>query len=163
MKKLLLIPTFVLSLPAAAQTLRSESICSRLSFSDVTLDVAGDQKEAFELALNVTSSYEGSDGWSNLSNNDDKQGVSLGLLQWNLGQGTLQPILLDMVKNHAEVVSSVVSPSHLASLQGMLSAWSKTHRSHFADEASARLSALNSGKRSPDDRSRTEQRCLGHR
>ena len=37
----------------------------------------------------------------------DGQGISYSALQWNFGQGTLQPLLLDMSNRHPELVRSV--------------------------------------------------------
>jgi len=40
-----------------------------------------------------TGFFEGDDGYSNISGNFDGQGISFGILQYNFGQETLQPIL----------------------------------------------------------------------
>ena len=45
-----------------------------------------------EIAINITLSFEGGK-WDNLSGDFDAQGLSLGALQWCLGQGSLQPLL----------------------------------------------------------------------
>lgn len=45
--------------------------------------------------LRITGQFEGS-GYHSISGNFDDQGLSLGILQWNFGRGTLQPMLLDM-------------------------------------------------------------------
>jgi len=53
--------------------------------------------------FNITGAFEGGDGFSNLSGNFDKQGISFGFLQWNMGQGSLQPLLKSMhAKNPAK-------------------------------------------------------------
>lgn len=46
-----------------------------------------------EKCFNLTAAFEGG-GYAALSGNFDGQGLSAGFLQWNLGQGTLQPLLL---------------------------------------------------------------------
>ncbi|HTI47231.1 MAG TPA: peptidoglycan-binding domain-containing protein [Casimicrobiaceae bacterium] len=42
-----------------------------------------------------------------LSGDFDGQGISFGVLQWNFGQGSLQPLLNDMVTQHADVVKGI--------------------------------------------------------
>lgn len=58
-----------------------------------------------EISLKIAAliySFEGS-SYTKLSGNFDGQGISYGLLQWNFGQGTLQPLLISMNTNHKEV------------------------------------------------------------
>ncbi|MBI2362784.1 MAG: hypothetical protein HYV15_05320 [Elusimicrobia bacterium] len=78
---------------------------------------------ALKLALNVSGSYEGPDGWSNLTDDFDGQGVSMGLLNQNLGQGSLQPMLVRMRDEHYPVLQNIFSPQHLLSLLQMLGQW----------------------------------------
>ena len=47
----------------------------------------------FDTCVKITSSFEGTD-WGTVSGNFDGQGISLGLLQWNLGTGSLQDNIL---------------------------------------------------------------------
>ena len=49
----------------------------------------------------------------------DGQGISFGALQWNFGQGSLQPILERMLRNHREVMESVFH-DHLPRLENAL-------------------------------------------
>jgi peptidoglycan hydrolase-like protein with peptidoglycan-binding domain len=42
-----------------------------------------------------------------LAGNFDGQGISFGVLQWNLGQGTLQPMLRDMIAMHHDVAFAI--------------------------------------------------------
>jgi hypothetical protein len=42
-----------------------------------------------------------------ISGDFDKQGISFGVLQWNFGQGSLQPLLLEMVETHSDVTESI--------------------------------------------------------
>jgi hypothetical protein len=81
------------------------------------------QEQGLELALNISGSFEGSKGWANLTNNFDGQGLSMGLLNQNLGQGSLQPLLIEMKNNHLDVLQRIFSPVHLQSLLGMLAQW----------------------------------------
>jgi hypothetical protein len=39
----------------------------------------------------------------------DNQGLSLGVLQWNFGQQSLQPLLRELVDKHADVVNQVLA------------------------------------------------------
>lgn len=106
-------------------------ICSTLSFDGVTwpVDYRQSDQVAFSLAMNVTGSFEGHAGWTNLSNNFDGQGVSMGILNQNLGQGTLQPLLIKMRDKHRGVLEKALSSSMLKSLEGMLSRWERSRLS----------------------------------
>lgn len=42
-----------------------------------------------------------------VTGNFDGQGISYGALQWNFGQGTLQPLLLKMFAEHREIADSI--------------------------------------------------------
>jgi hypothetical protein len=57
--------------------------------------------------LALTGAFEtgtGSPGcFCGLSGDFDDQGISFGVLQWNLGQGSLQPLLRDMISEHADL------------------------------------------------------------
>ena len=52
-------------------------------------------KKVFEKCLSITGSFEGA-SWSGSSGNWDGQGISVFILQWNIGQKTLQPLLMAM-------------------------------------------------------------------
>ncbi len=56
---------------------------------------------AFETGAGVPDCFAG------LSGDFDGQGISFGVLQWNFGQGSLQPLLKDMVKKHGKAVKSI--------------------------------------------------------
>src|SRR6185437_1054840 len=47
------------------------------------------------------------------------QGLSFGVLQWNIGQGTLQPLLSEMVARHRDIAGSIFH-DQLPSLEAML-------------------------------------------
>jgi hypothetical protein len=48
-------------------------------------------------AMLVTGHFEdASDPWAAVSGSADGEGISLGVLQWNIGQGTLQPLVAGM-------------------------------------------------------------------
>lgn len=73
------------------------NICSKLDFSNIHWPEAltFNEKNYLALALNISGSFEGRKNWANLSNNFDGMGISLGILQQNLGMGSLQPLLLE--------------------------------------------------------------------
>ena len=68
---------------------------------------------AFETGTGVPDCFCG------LSGDFDGQGISFGVLQWNFGQGSLQPLLKEMVTQHAEVAKSVFG-EHLDALEEAL-------------------------------------------
>lgn len=49
-------------------------------------------------AMAITGTFEGA-GWGGVSNAGDGMGWSFGVIQWNFGQSTLQPLILDMQAN----------------------------------------------------------------
>lgn len=54
-----------------------------------------------------------------LTGDFDEQGISFGACQWNLGQGSLQPLLQSMDRQHGGVIDEVFGP-HAAELRAML-------------------------------------------
>jgi hypothetical protein len=100
-------------------------VCSALDFGGVAWPPAltADDRSALMIALNISGSFEGADAWANLSDNFDGQGVSLGLLNQNLGQGSLQPMLIRLRDRRPDVLTALVSPAHLSELLAMLARW----------------------------------------
>lgn len=70
------------------------------------------QLSIFDLCVKITSEFEGK-GYGTVSGNYDGQGLSAGLLQWNLGQGTLQGYIL----NHINYLSYDYFPESIRPLQ----------------------------------------------
>ena len=101
------------------------TIHSDLDFSNVTwpAQLIPEDRVALTLALNISGSYEGRDGWASIAGNFDGQGVSLGLLNQCLGQGTLQSLLIRMRDEHPDTLAVIFSTDHLKSLMGMLDRW----------------------------------------
>lgn len=66
----------------------------------------------FDLCVQITGSFEGT-GYGTVGDNFDGQGLSLGLLQWNIGQGTLQSYIL----NHINFMSYNYFPAPIRPLQ----------------------------------------------
>ncbi len=100
------------------------SICSKLDFSQITWPaiVSRLDKNFLALVLNISGSFEGLNGWANLSNNFDGMGISLGILQQNLGMGSLQPILSDFLSKLPKADFSI-EEEKLASLNKMVTQW----------------------------------------
>jgi hypothetical protein len=112
-------------------------ICGRLDFIGVSWPASMDfaDRKAMALSLNVTGSYEGNDGWSNITNNFDGQGMSLGLLQQNLGQGSLQPLLSRMKDSQIQVLWDLFLPPTYGQLESMINTWKlATSGSSFVGE-----------------------------
>jgi hypothetical protein len=57
--------------------------------------------------------------FAGLAGDFDGQGLSFGALQWNIGQGTLQPMFSEMASNHSDVLSSLFG-GNLAAFNTML-------------------------------------------
>lgn len=61
--------------------------------------------------LTLTGAFETGTGipecFSGLSGDFDGQGISFGVLQWNFGQGSLQPLLRDMMDAHEDLARSI--------------------------------------------------------
>jgi hypothetical protein len=60
--------------------------------------------------LSLTGAFETSrkppQCFAAIAGNFDGQGMSFGALQWNLGQGTLQPMLQEMDSNHSDIIDA---------------------------------------------------------
>ncbi len=73
--------------------------------------------------LNMTGYFENSvyipQSFSGISNNFDGQGISVGVLQQNIGRGSLQPMLKKLDQEHPEVLKSVFGKDY-SSLHRML-------------------------------------------
>jgi hypothetical protein len=57
-----------------------------------------------ELAKKITMDFEGR-GYTQITGNTDNQYMSIGWLQWNFGQGTLQPLLMRLFNEHPGIPS----------------------------------------------------------
>lgn len=101
--------------------------CSKLDIADLTwpaeLALAG--QAHLGLALNITGSFEGRSGWANLSNNFDGMGFSIGLLQQNLGMGSIQPLLNEMISLKGQGVNFNMTDAHFQTIKTMVSQWNK--------------------------------------
>lgn len=100
-------------------------ICSKLNFSglDWSPSMPSAHREPLALALNISGSFEGEDGWKNLTGNFDGQGISFGLLNQNFGQGSLQPMWNKMYSRYRNQFAAELNPTILSSLKDMLNKW----------------------------------------
>ena len=116
-------PTETAPLPSTSKV----GTCLKLDFSGLDWPSAIDprQQEPFSLALNISGSFEGPNGWQNLTNNFDGQGMSYGLLNQNFGQGTLQPLLIQMRNRYFSQMENTVPTTQRNSLLNMLTRWEK--------------------------------------
>ena len=73
----------------------------------------------------LTGSFETNqffpDCFAGLSGDFDGQGISFGVLQWNLGQGSLQPLLQKINTTHPDIVESIFGQNY-AELKAVLGA-----------------------------------------
>ena len=74
-------------------------------------------------ALALTGCFETAVGpphcYASLSGDFDGQGMSFGALQWNLGQGTLQPLFAQLFRDQAQLMDALFH-QHTAELRSML-------------------------------------------
>ncbi|OUL28941.1 hypothetical protein BV378_07000 [Nostoc sp. RF31YmG] len=64
---------------------------------------------AEEKALRITSTFETGRplGFGGLTGNFDRMGISFGLMQWNIGSGSLQPLLWQFAQRHPQRFDAV--------------------------------------------------------
>jgi hypothetical protein len=100
-------------------------ICSDLNLDGVVFSssLSDFSINAFSLAMNISGSYEGHTGWDNISNNFDGQGLSLGLFNQNLGQGSLQPLMIGLRDSKNAKFKSFFTSAQYSSVNSMLTAW----------------------------------------
>lgn len=88
-----------------------------------------------ERCVALTGSFETSSPvpqcFSGLTGNFDGQGISFGALQWNFGQGSLQPLLQKMIANHQSVIADIFG-ADFAELRRMLAMTSKADQVAWA-------------------------------
>ena len=68
-------------------------------------------KPLCDRCLGLTGSFETSsyppESFCGLAGDSDEMGISFGVCQWNIGQGTLQPLLQRMFEEHTELARSI--------------------------------------------------------
>lgn len=117
-------------------------LCRTLNFNGIqwptSLNIS--QQRSLALALTISGSYEGHAQWSNITNNFDKQGMSLGLLQQNFGTGSLQPLLFKMHSERFNEMKSFYSDADFKSLGQMILNWKSNHSLSSLSEKTSILS-----------------------
>ncbi|MCB0348405.1 MAG: hypothetical protein KDD37_06190 [Bdellovibrionales bacterium] len=100
-------------------------ICSSLDFSSMLApkDLSDIEINVFALGLNISASFEGVQGWKNITNNFDGMGLSLGLLNQTLGTGSLQPLLVRMLEKHEAKMKAQYSEANYNSIKAMALEW----------------------------------------
>lgn len=100
--------------------LTKDGIVGRITWSALFSEVVAPIKpvtsyklSTLEKAIAITGRFEGN-GYGNITGDFDGQGLSLGILQWNIGQGTLQPLLREMNLNHNMATRSILLDSYNA-------------------------------------------------
>ncbi len=101
------------------------SMCSALTLEGITwpTDFSSTEQVMLSVAMNVSGSFEGSDGWQNLTNNFDGMGLSFGLFNQTLGTGSLEPMFEKMRLNAYTQMQQSFSTNNFNSVLGMLSNW----------------------------------------
>lgn len=112
--------------------------CTKIDFNNLRWPEQLSQKQLdlFATALNISGSFEGNKSWSNLTNNFDGMGLSMGLLNQTLGTGSLQPLLIEMRNKHYDEMKSYFGSTRFTSLTSMLRSWEgSSSLKMFASEA----------------------------
>jgi hypothetical protein len=82
------------------------------------------QRPLAERCLALTGAFETSVGFpdcfTGLAGDFDGEGISFGVLQWNIGQGTLQPLFAQMLRDHPQIMTQIFQ-DNLAHFTSMLS------------------------------------------
>lgn len=68
---------------------------------------------SIDKAILLTSSFEGHmESFVNVTGNFDGQGISLGILKWNIGSGTLQPLLNEFNLKHKLLAKDIFGSNY---------------------------------------------------
>lgn len=98
------------------QSLPSNGVVDRVTWNSLFPDVPAPQPElagapVSDRCLALTGSFETGaqppDCFGGMVGDFDGQGLSFGVLQWNIGQKTLQPLLARMIGEHEELARSI--------------------------------------------------------
>ncbi|ATO51354.1 hypothetical protein ABD72_02865 [Brevibacillus laterosporus] len=85
-----------------------------------------------------TGFFEGHDGFSTVTGNFDRQGLSFGILQFNFGQETLQPVLKDYIKYHESEFTSIFGKEKAAILKKVVFEYRKEDQVRWGTSISLR-------------------------
>lgn len=100
-------------------------MCSKLPFDGVAwpLALSDSDRISMALALNISGSFEEAEAWNIISNNFDGQGVSLGLLNQCLGQGSLQPMIIELRNKDPDSYLQTMNQDKANLMNQMLDKW----------------------------------------
>lgn len=87
-----------------------------------------------KLLLN-TGFFEGDDNYSTTAGNFDGQGLSFGIIQFNFGQGSLQPLLKEYISNYETEYNGIFG-SKAATLKDVVFNKTKTEQISWGDSIS---------------------------
>ena len=86
--------------------------------------------------LKNTGFFEGNNGYSTIVGNFDGQGISFGIIQYNLGQETLQPLLNELIDNNYNTVVKCFGKSKAKTLKDVIKTYSKKEQLTWANNIS---------------------------
>lgn len=86
--------------------------------------------------LKNTGFFEGNNGYSTVTGNFDGQGISFGIIQYNLGQKTLQPILEDLIDDNYSTVVSCFGSTKAKTLKSVIKNYSLSEQIDWGDSIS---------------------------
>ncbi|MEN1988188.1 hypothetical protein [Paenibacillus hubeiensis] len=86
--------------------------------------------------LRNTGFFEGNNGYSNLSGNFDGQGLSFGIIQYNFGQGSLQPLLKEYIQNNETEFKGIFGTTKAATLKDVVLNKTKAQQIAWGDSIS---------------------------
>ncbi|MGQ7278671.1 hypothetical protein ACT91Q_11935 [Brevibacillus thermoruber] len=83
-----------------------------------------------------TGFFEGDDNYSTITGNFDGQGISFGIIQFNFGQGTLQPLLKEYMNNYEAEYKSIFGTAKAATLKKVVFDYSKSQQINWGNSIS---------------------------
>ena len=89
-------------------------------------------QKVLDKCLQITGSFEGA-GWGGVTGNFDGQGLSAFIMQWNLGQRTLQPLLIKMEESNPELFRKCFSNVELVRLMAAVRSGNRDMEQEFVN------------------------------
>ena len=132
---------------AAAKPTVNNSVLT-FTNTQVAVSLGNLTKSCLALVGSIETSRMAPGCFSTVSGNFDGELLSFGALQWNLGKGTLQPILRSLIINNSDIMSSIFG-IELGALNNALT-------SHVAAEAFIKAIQKNGNTLQPDWKARFE-------
>ncbi|MCM0647262.1 DUF5050 domain-containing protein [Clostridium swellfunianum] len=82
-----------------------------VSAAYIEIGAAQRRQDIIKIAIGITSKFEG-EGYTAIAGNFDGQGLSVGILQWNIGTGTLQPLLRRMDTEYNQIMRNIFGTNY---------------------------------------------------